>query len=319
MIVKEREKPIRLQKLEALIRRTPHAHPKYQQINEQLARSIAGYKGEQSLDYYLDLLPEKKYAILHNVRLPHKNSFFQMDTLLLSPSLILILEVKNMMGTLFFDPVFHQLIRTKDEQEEGFPDPFLQIQRQKEQLKTWLTKQKIPRVPIEALIVISNSNSVIRTAETNQSISKTLIRKEFLPFKIAQLETEYRNEALSPKQFLKLSRQLKKSHTPENPAILSQFQMTPEQLKKGIFCPSCDTLPLRRKLATWYCPSCKDKHKFAHIPAIYDYSLLIKREITNKEARDFWLLTDPHVAKRLLQAMGLPSTGAGRARIYTIC
>lgn len=83
---------------------------------------MAGYRGEQSLDYYLGFLTN--YFILHDLRLPDRDHHFQLDTLLISPYFILILEVKNISGTLIFDDHFKQLIRVTPEKEEGFgPDP----------------------------------------------------------------------------------------------------------------------------------------------------------------------------------------------------
>ncbi|RFU60027.1 nuclease-related domain-containing protein [Bacillus sp. V59.32b] len=96
MIIKERKKPLKIQKLEALLRRLPSNHPKRQKISEELAKSLAGYYGEQSLDHYLSDLSESEYFILHDLRLSDKNErFFQLDSLLISSRFFLILEVKN--------------------------------------------------------------------------------------------------------------------------------------------------------------------------------------------------------------------------------
>ncbi|MGV3464645.1 MAG: nuclease-related domain-containing protein [Heyndrickxia sp.] len=38
------------------------------------------YNGEQSVDYFLSLLNEKKYFIFHDLRLQVNNHFFQIDT-----------------------------------------------------------------------------------------------------------------------------------------------------------------------------------------------------------------------------------------------
>ncbi|MFX3623267.1 MAG: nuclease-related domain-containing protein [Ectobacillus sp.] len=135
MIVKERKKPVKIQKLEALLRRLPPQHPKQKEIEENLAKSLSGYRGEQSLDYYLSFLPPKQQLILHDLRLKENGRYFQIDTLILTKAFILIIEAKNIAGTIFFDTAFHQLIRTIDGKEEAFPDPIMQITRQKQQLQ----------------------------------------------------------------------------------------------------------------------------------------------------------------------------------------
>jgi hypothetical protein len=82
---------------------------------------------------------------------------------------ILILEVKNITGTLYFDQLHHQLIRTTTDQEEAFPDPILQTRRHRLQLKSWINTHQIPAIPITSLVVISNPTS------KNQSHPRGLI------------------------------------------------------------------------------------------------------------------------------------------------
>ncbi|MCL6570356.1 MAG: NERD domain-containing protein [Bacillus sp. (in: Bacteria)] len=63
----------------------------------------SGYNGEKTIKYYLEKIPEQKYHIFYGLRLPIGNTFFQIDVLLLSPKLILILDAKNNLGTLRFE------------------------------------------------------------------------------------------------------------------------------------------------------------------------------------------------------------------------
>lgn len=67
MIKKERKIPLSIQKIEALLRRLPDDHPMRDKMKEDLAKSWAGYRGEQSVDYYLSFLQKKNllfYLIL---------------------------------------------------------------------------------------------------------------------------------------------------------------------------------------------------------------------------------------------------------------
>jgi len=120
MIAKERGVPIKLQKLEILLRRISFLHPKMPKIKEDYLKVKAGYMGEKSLDYYLSFLPEEQYYIFHYLRLPYQNHHFQIDTLILSPYFIPIFEVKNISGTITFDYNFNQLIRAKEGLEQAF-------------------------------------------------------------------------------------------------------------------------------------------------------------------------------------------------------
>ncbi|MBM7587965.1 hypothetical protein JOC86_004540 [Bacillus pakistanensis] len=141
MIVKPRDIPLSIMKLKALKSRLPHNHPKISKINEALVISLAGLKGENSIDFPLSFLTDNKYLIFHDLRLEYNQYYFQIDTLLVSKSHILIIEVKNIAGTIYFDQEFNQMIRVKDGIEEAFADPLIQVQRHETQLKSWLKKK----------------------------------------------------------------------------------------------------------------------------------------------------------------------------------
>jgi hypothetical protein len=57
MVSKERPFPIKIQKLQVLLDRLLLNHAKTPIIKDNLSKSLAGYYGEKSIDYYLNLLP----------------------------------------------------------------------------------------------------------------------------------------------------------------------------------------------------------------------------------------------------------------------
>ncbi|MBD1380452.1 nuclease-related domain-containing protein [Metabacillus arenae] len=318
MIIKQRKIPLSILKLQALLRRLPSYHPKIPMIKEELNKRAAGYKGESSLDYHLGFLEPKRYFIFHDLRLEDQSRFFQIDTLLLSQKFALIIEVKNISGTIFFDPLFNQLIRTKEGKETAFPDPVIQIQRQESQFKNWLLKNGLPDVPLYSLVVISNPQTAIRTAPENRSLRNKVIHCEILPTKISQIETSIKNQSLSEKELKKTIRLIKKQHTKADYSILERFNLTAAEILKGAICKKCDHKPLLRRHGTWICTQCQNKCKDAHIQALNDYSLLIGPTITNRQLRGFLKITSPAAATRLLQSMNLTSTGTNRGRVYTL-
>ncbi|MEW9669496.1 nuclease-related domain-containing protein [Ammoniphilus sp. 3BR4] len=132
MIKKPRTIPLIILMEEALLRRLPLNHPKREEILRNLEKRWTGYRGEQNLDYHLSFLPEKDYSLFQDLRLIQAKQTCQLDTLILSPHFALIIESKNIYGTLFFDQHSRQLIRTnKKQEEEGFPDPIMQAKRHK--------------------------------------------------------------------------------------------------------------------------------------------------------------------------------------------
>lgn len=163
MIKKELKLSIKIQKLQALLRRLPLNHIIRTKIEEEYAKSMAGYRGEKSVDYHLRPLFNKDFLVLHDIRLLRNEQYFQMDIVILTRRYILILEVKNMSGTLCFDQTFKQLIRTINGREESFPDPIIQVRRQQKNLQKWLSDHKFPELPIHSFIVISNPATILKT------------------------------------------------------------------------------------------------------------------------------------------------------------
>ena len=191
MILKPRKLPLSVQKYQALTRRTPPNHPKIPLIKENLRKGIAGYRGECAIDYPLTFLSNKKYSILHDVRLPDESRFFQMDSILICNEFILILEVKNIAGKLYFDPVFNQLIRTIGTEEKALSDPLTQVKRHEEQFQRWLNYNKLPSIPILSLVVISHPSTIITTSPENRNLNQIVIHRDQLPTKIMQFEKQY--------------------------------------------------------------------------------------------------------------------------------
>ncbi|MFE8699485.1 NERD domain-containing protein [Cytobacillus sp. FJAT-54145] len=316
MIVKKLELPIRIRKLEALLRRLSSTHHKRELIEADLAKIYAGYKGENSIQYFLDLLPKQEFFIFHDLRIPNENHFFQIDILILSNSFILILEVKNIYGTLYFDQNFNQLIRTANNKEEGFPDPIIQAKRHQLQLENWLKYRAKTNLPIESFVVISNPASILKTDNNNKNIGKKVIHAHVLLDKVEELIRRYANQTLDSKSKQRITKLLLKDHKLETFSVLEKYQICKEEVITGVICPKCNNHKMTRSHGTWYCENCQTKDKLAHIQAIYDYFLLLSSSITNQQARDFLLLASEDTVARLLQQMKLPQTGAKKGRVY---
>ncbi|KHF38364.1 nuclease-related domain-containing protein [Halalkalibacter okhensis] len=317
MIIKKKEIPIFIKKLQALLRRLPENHAKVPIIKETLSKHLAGFKGENSLDYHLSFLPEKRYYILHDIRLFHKEYYFQIDTLILAPSFILIVEVKNIAGTLFFDPVLNQFTRTLNGKDELFPNPILQTTRQETRLKDWLHKNKFPEIPIASIVISSHPKAIIRTTPNYAiKLSKKVIHSDFIPERIAQFEKDYSDDIYSNTEQKKLIRTFLKKHTPKETSILTRFQLTETDLLIGVQCPTCHHSPMKRAHGYWFCPLCSSKSKHAHKEALTDYSLLVKSTIACREAMNYLHVSSPYVCSRLLRSTAFTFSGTKKGRLY---
>lgn len=312
----EREKAIEIRKMEALRRRTSKIHPKYPIIEETFKKKISGYNGEKSLDYYLKFF-DKKYHIFNNLRLldPLTMTHFEIDSLIFSPKYTLIIGAKNHKGSLHFDHQFNQMHQTSDDTKITYPCPTNQMFRHQIQLKRLLETYKIPVPPIEGLVVITNPSTSISATPNHPSAHK-IIHSPSLISKIDLFEKRHKTEILPHRQIQKLPKLFRKLHTPYDKDILKRYGITKEELLKGVFCPECGALPLGRTQRMWYCTSCGHTSKTAHLDAIMDYALLIDTKITNKELRDFLLLSSRTAAKYILLGLKLEHSGNTKGRTY---
>ncbi|MEH7384189.1 nuclease-related domain-containing protein [Bacillus sp. JJ1521] len=316
MIRKVRTIPIEILILVALIRRLAQDHPKIPEIQFELAKRKKGYRGELSLNYYLDLIDKSEFLILHDIRLQDGKTFFQIDTLMITPHFYLILEVKNIAGTLYFEDESNQMIRTLNNEEEGMSNPILQAKRHSRQLTNWLQQRKLPTLPIENLVIVSDPKTIIKASRS--SIFTKVMHSANLPFTFEKIQKRHTKETLTMKEMRKIAATIEKHHTPKQPDFLTKFAIQKEEIRKGVHCPECFTLPIERKRGYWFCESCCSKSKNAFIQSLQDYMLLIKPTITNEELRDFLQISSGKLAFQLLKSMNPEFEGENKSRIYHI-
>ncbi|TSB44737.1 nuclease-related domain-containing protein [Alkalicoccobacillus porphyridii] len=322
-IVKRRTEPLRMAQLEALIRRLPYAHEQIPQIQEELAKQRVGYQGEKSLHYYFSFLSTEQMYLLHDVRLLGTNGYhFQMDTLLLTPGFIAIIEIKNYTGTIYFDPDTHQVTRsTSHSNDELLPNPLLQLNIQKAQLKGWLAQQEWPLVPILQLVVFSDpSTKIISTPKNAHLLKKVSTAPAFLS-KIRELQTLYSKTYVLNSELKQLADALAEHHTPLQSNILKEFNIKRNSIISGVFCPSCHKPTLVRGviIGKWFCPECQVSSKHAHINALEDYFLLLNKNVSSLEIHQFLHTATRQQAYDLLKPFSLsPLGGAFRSRRYEL-
>ena len=317
MIEKDRFIPVRIQKNHALLKRISKNHPKRLMIESDQSKRLAGYKGEQAVDFHLSKLPEKEYVILHDLRLSNGTHFFQIDTLILSHSFALILEVKNYGGTLYFDPDFNQLIQTNRKGEvKGYPNPAEQARVQCSEIKKWLLKRNI-NIPIEFFIIISKPSTILKTAPGHAKMHQRVLHVQFLLKSIENIKAAYKKEVLSPKDMKKIARSLLKEHTPKNFDILKHYEISRSDIQTGVICRVCSSYPMKRHYGTWFCTKCQSKDKSAHVSAIKDLFLLNNDSpLKNRHICRFLQISSGNIAKKLLSASKLPHSGSKKGRVY---
>ncbi|OIJ21784.1 hypothetical protein BKP45_03550 [Anaerobacillus alkalidiazotrophicus] len=320
MIEKHQSKSPKIYGLEALNRRVPPTHFNKTKIENDLSLALSGYRGEKSISYYLSFLNPDKYSILHGLRLRDAlNRYFQIDFLLLSNFFHMIVEVKNLSGNLYLMQDPNQLVRTSnDNSKEYFQDPILQVRRQIVQLQSWMKKYNYPPRPIIYLIVFANSNAVIEIASDYVEAKETVIRAEALPFKIEEIEATYTIQNVQQIDIKKLIHLLIKKNEPLYANLLQTYEVRADEVIKGVSCPNCSQIPMKRLNGTWYCPRCTTKSKEAYVASLRDFQLLFGPTINNSQFRSFLKIDSRSVATRLLKSLNLNHSGQQKNRKYML-
>ncbi|MCA1054912.1 NERD domain-containing protein [Rossellomorea aquimaris] len=317
MILKERQVPEIILKLQAILERLPIQHEKIILLKNDLSKFQAGFNGEKSIDFYLQPLLTQDFLILHDIRIPINNQFFQIDTLILTKKYILILEIKNLAGTINFDGEFNQAVQTKNGKQKAFPDPLYQLNRQETMLRKWLDSNQLPILPIHGLVVMSNVNAVIRA--NHEHFSQKVIRPTSLSKKIKELEDYYiQATEVQEKQLKKITKRLLRMHTPLKQSILDSYGIAKEEIIMGVCCERCHKYALKRRHGRWKCNGCSWVSKDAHKSAMNDYCLLFGEKITSKELQAFLKIDSPSLATRLFRDLKVQREGDKKSTIYTL-
>lgn len=311
MQLKERKIPVNILQLEALLRNiSPQCHAR-SGIEADVSRRKAGYWGETQLDYFLKLIPQEGYCILNDLRLPFEDSFFQIDCLILTRRYCIIIESKNIRGTLFFDSVFDQLIRTEGENEDAFEDPIAQSKNHIIKLKTLLSPY-FPNLPFNYLVSIASPKTIIKS-DTNKidrvCHAYTIVHKLF------NLEKNYKENILTETQVHEICQYLIKLHTPPVKRSLESYGFTKMDLRPGVFCPAFDR-KMEYKRQRWHCVNCNTINSDVFVRKAMDYFLLVGPNITSFELRRLLGLPNEDAAHRIVKKLKLPYTGKTKGRVY---
>lgn len=317
MFAKERKIPIRIEQNEALIRNLNRHHSKIPLVEQDLKRRNAGYNGEKSIDYHLSFLDSQKYMIFNDLKLPLTPHHFQIDSLLFTPFYTLILEIKNISGTLTIDSEFNQLTRNFNGIETGFSDPITQANRQRLFLQRFFYEHNLVLPPIKYLVVISNPSTILKMAPGQKLYTpyNKIIHAQNLISEISKLNSSYNEMAATKKDLRKIKRVLLAQHDTSMTSVLKTFGIEEHEIINGVKCEYCASV-MTRKFGCWHCPQCNLSSKTAHERAMEDYFLLFKPFITNRELRTFLDIPSPRTAHLLLNSSNLKIQGTGKSTTY---
>ncbi|SDB81209.1 Nuclease-related domain-containing protein [Pelagirhabdus alkalitolerans] len=300
--------PSSLRHYEALLRRLPRSHPHYEQVLNTEGRERAGYFGEKEFLYYLNFVKQEPIFSLAGLRLLHDEHYFQIDHLLITPQLCLIIEIKHLTGTITFNDS-NQMIQTTDH-ERIYTHPKLQANLQAKQLQHVLAHLGY-QLPIQTLVVFTHRQGKLITQHPGLVTAPSFIHK------YEEIIARYPT-VLSESECSWLADQLSSRHMDRAINVMEKFKIREADLLKGVLCPDCAGQQMMRKHGAWYCPRCKSVDKRAHVQALKDYQILISDTISCREACEYLGVESRHVTRRLLLFAGCELIGDNRSAHYKI-
>ncbi|WP_197431688.1 nuclease-related domain-containing protein [Lentibacillus sp. JNUCC-1] len=283
----------------------------YTILNDQFQRELSGYIGEKSMDYYYQLLDLAAFPVLHGLRIKTGRKYFQIDTLVLFPQFILIIETKNLTGVVHYQLETGLMYREKlDGRLERFQDPMMQASVQRHHLHNFLQVHNIAPIPIHTLTVFSNPNVILK--HPGHEVIPDLLLAQNLLKRVPELRKQYQNEHFSYGELEQIARMLVAAHEPNEKRLVDKFDIHASQVRKGVWCPRCKRNMMDRIERNWLCGTCGLKDPNAHMTAIHEYCTIFGPEFTNLEMREFLRINSKDVMRRLL--VGGPFTKIGKSK-----
>ncbi|MDV6378764.1 nuclease-related domain-containing protein [Sporosarcina sp. GW1-11] len=227
MIYKQRGIPKVLIGQQALLRRLSPDHAKFKKLQKDYYNSQAGYSGEKDFDYQMrEFKPDYPYAILHDVYLQQDQVYFQIDSLLITPSCIVVFEVKNMAGKLLITQHPTQFIKEEPNGDRTvLKSPIEELERKKYFLTRWLRKNGV-EIPLVDFVVLAYQNELIIE---NLATDKVAFSYE-MPNRLRKLEMN--QDWLSSREIRQLASQINTFHCNYNPFPLNKkYDVLPNDIR----------------------------------------------------------------------------------------
>lgn len=312
MIYKSRTTPNKLIGLHALTRRLSSAHHKMERIQEEFRRRKAGFGGEENFDKnMLEFRPTYPYAILHDLCLKENGVYFQIDSLLITPALIVMFEVKNVAGKIIVTANPMQFIRESPTgQRQVMQSPVFELERKEVFLKSWMKKRGVD-LPVVKFVAFAYSNEL----QMEGSMDFNFAFNHEIPTLLYKLPIG--ESVLTQEKILRLASLMKGAHHEYNPfPLIETMGLEKMDVLTGVFCPKCGERGMHWQRKKWNCQKCYYAASDCHHELVEDWFYLISDRLTNQEFRWFSGVDNQDVAKRLLRKSGLHLQGDRRSAFY---
>lgn len=287
MLMKERKKSNTYLILESLNSRMNLTYE--DKMNYQ--KQVKGFEGECLFDHHINHAKQKG-LIINDLLLSTKNTFYQIDSILIMNQHLHIYEIKNYTGNYVYKD--NHLVS-----ESGYTiqNPINQVNRKKTYLHNLLLNMGYPYT-ISTFVSFMNPNFYIYSLPPTESI---LFQGQLNNY-FDGLAQE--NKLLKPdKQDIELAKHLVSRHQ-EDYRSTHLPSYTFEDLKKGIICHRCFSFEFTKTKYTRCCTSCgyKESVTDAIYRSILELQLLFPEIKITSHTVQIWcgiIYSDYHICKAL--------------------
>ncbi|MEH7223447.1 nuclease-related domain-containing protein [Bacillus sp. JJ1566] len=223
MIFKQRTESINIK-----IMKTQDARMDLNNADKQyFLNQIKGYEGELLFDSFTEKL-ECDCLVLNDLLLQFNNTTFQIDTLVITPEILYIFEVRNYDGDFYYES---DRLYKRPKVERN--NPLIQLHRNESLLRQMLQSLGFT-IPIQSYVVFVNPAFTLYQAPLNTPIIfPTQLNAFFQNLNKSTTKLNNKHKVLAEK--------LVSLHIPESPySRLPEY--TYEQFRKGMCCGKCGSL-----------------------------------------------------------------------------
>ncbi|MBT2656987.1 NERD domain-containing protein [Bacillus sp. ISL-18] len=201
-----------------------------------------GYEGEVKFDRMAEGLKEERY-IINDLLLKIKNSYFQIDTTLVSQEVIRLLDVKYFEGDFCLEKDRFYAVKSGRE----YKNPIIQLSKCASQFRQLLHDIKLHYL-VEATVIFINPEFTLFNAQVDHPI--------ILPNQVNRFLKSINDTSSKLNDgYKKLAQQLISLHQTKNPFTqVPNYQY--EQLKKELYCKFCRSFLVTIQNHLFVCEKC---------------------------------------------------------------
>lgn len=235
-----------------------------------------GYEGEMNFDMRAKEIDEER-LILNDLLFEVNNSYFQLDSLIISQEAIYLLDVKNYQGDFYLESGKLYSVSSKNE----YKNPLDALKRSATLLRQ-LLKRINQDILVEPFVIFLNPEFTLYQAPMDQPI--------ILPTQVDRFIKDFnKKESKLNDRHKKIAQDLMSFHKNENPFVrLPDYHY--DQIRKGICCLHCSSFMMNKNKHNLLCKECGRHEEFeqAILRNVKEYKVLFPQSKVTTQSIYEW-------------------------------